>query len=92
MQSWPSLGRQLAAILDSIAIYISVPPFNIKGQRLFVFHVVIEKTKKKKAIKPQPSDTSFIKESIQNNTAKAKRFPSMMAICISIYKAKFFYF
>lgn len=43
MQFWPSLNRQLAAVLDGITIYISVPPLKIKGQRLFEVHAVIKK-------------------------------------------------
>lgn len=40
MQFLPSLSRQLAAILDGIIIYISVPPLKIKCQHLFEFHVI----------------------------------------------------
>lgn len=42
MQFWPSLSRQLAAVLDGITIYISVPPLKIKGQRLLEVHAVIK--------------------------------------------------
>lgn len=41
------LSRQLAAVLDGITIYISVPPLKIKDQRLFDVHAVIKNTNKR---------------------------------------------
>lgn len=92
MRFWLSLSRQLAAILDGIFTYISAPSLKIKGLCLFELHVVIKKNHNKTTTKSQPSNASLIKEPIQNTTAKAERFPSMMPICIPIYKAKFCYF